>query len=139
MDHDALLTLRTAVEFSPENISLRLILAQTLLSAMAFPDAEEEFKKVISLNKKNIAAKCGLARACYEQKKFSVAVVVLEEICEHEEAPAESHLMLARLLLAEKDTENACAQYERAVFKDHKIQNNELDLIFSSDKHRYFS
>lgn len=134
MDHDALLNLRTAVEFSPENIPLRLILAQTLLSAMAFAEAEEEYKKVVALSPGNITAKCGLARACYEQKKFQVACVILEDICMLDDTPAESLLMLARLLLAENDADGASIQYRRAIFKDKKIQNKELDLMFSSDK-----
>ena len=90
-----------SVECSPNDIAQRLTLAHELQSAAKHSEAEEEFIKILALDKDNLPAKCGLAKSYYEQREFSTAFAVLEDICKQKDSEAEYHTLYAQLLIRE--------------------------------------
>lgn len=130
MDEEAISNLRIALQLSPENVPLRMILAQSLLSAAQYEVAEKEFKTVLEYMPANTPAKYGLARACFLQGKNSLAYVVLDELCRGKDVSADMHILFSKVLVKENMKEQAAAQYREALLKSPLSKDEELDLLF---------
>lgn len=130
MDNNAIKNLKDAVEYSPDNVPLRLHLAELLLNSTNYSEAEEQYKIIIDLSPKNQTAKYGLAKSCYHQNKLSLAYVVLEELCKDSETEAEYHVMFSKVLLKDGLNDEAKVQYANAIDKNQLIKDTELDNLF---------
>ncbi|MCW3102415.1 MAG: family ATPase [Bacteroidetes bacterium] len=130
MDNNAIKNLKEALAFSPDNVPLRLHLAEMLLHAENYAEAEEQYKLLIELSPKNQQAKCGLAKACYLQNKLSLAYVILEELCHRDDTTAEYHVMFAKVLIKEGMKSEAQEQYKIATDKEPMTTDPELDALF---------
>jgi SpoVK/Ycf46/Vps4 family AAA+-type ATPase len=122
--------LREALKVSPDNVPLRVHLAQTLLLYGRGAEAEKEFREAIALAPASAAAKTGLARAYLQQGKGSQALVVLEEMVKHGGAvgPApEVSLLYARALMGCGENERAAHHYRRAVEADGALADPALE------------
>ena len=96
----AIEALREALRLSPENIPLRKHLAETLLS-QGRPDlAEAEFREAVALAPTDLDLKVGLASAFSQQGKHSLALVILEDIGKHPNAPAHAFVSHVRTSLS---------------------------------------
>lgn len=123
---DAIKSLRAALQLSPENVPLRIHLAETLLTMGRGPEAETEFKACLTYAPKNASALLGLARSSWQQKKNSQALVILENLIEQPDATGAAFVLYARLLLAEGRVLDAVAQYKRALEVDPSAADQEL-------------
>lgn len=123
---DPLNALREAISLSPDNIPLRQHLAETLLSRGQPEQAEVEFKAALARSPDHMPVKIGLARAFLAQQKASAALVILEDMVQRSDAPAESHVLYARLLFNRGEVENAVAQYKLGVEKDAEAGDDEF-------------
>lgn len=130
MNTEAIKNLQEALKVSPDNIPLRIYLSQILMSERQYNEAETQYKTLLEYDPNNFEAKKGLAKACYEQNKFSMAYVLLEEICKTETIEAEYHLMFAKILFRDGQKNDAQNQYQLAVSKDKYIKDKELDTEF---------
>src|SRR5690349_13720169 len=123
---DSLSALREALRLSPDNVPLRLHLAETLLGFGRPEEAEKEYRQGLSLAPGDVRFKIGLANAYYQQGKNSAAMVVAEELIKLPDAPGKAHLLYSRLLLRAGDVERAVRQYKRAVEIDPAATDAEL-------------
>ncbi len=99
-DHDeAIRALRDALQFSPDNIPLRLHLAKTLVGFGLFEEAEKEYRQALALAPANVDIKLALATVYERQGKGSQAMVVMEDIVSKPDAPASAYVQYARMLL----------------------------------------
>ena len=112
---DAIHGLREALKISPDNIPLRLHLANTLMGLGRFNDAETEFREALAIEPNNDEIKIGLATAYLQQDKQSPAMIVIEDVCKRRDAPAKAFVMYARLLLNEGKVQDAVAQYKLGI------------------------
>jgi transitional endoplasmic reticulum ATPase len=112
-----IVSLREAVALSPENVPLRLHLADTYMRHGFGDAAEGEYRAALKVEPENLMLKFGLARTFNQQKKQSHALVVLEDLVKQEKAPAQAHVLYARLLAATGDVEQAVRQYQEGVAK----------------------
>lgn len=101
MNVETINNLRASVERLPNDVSLRLSLAQALLAASENREAENEFKKVLTMDNDNLQAKCGLAKSSFELREYSTAFSILEEVCKQKETGSEYHTLYAKLLIRE--------------------------------------
>lgn len=120
--------LREALKFSPNNIPLRLHLAETLLSLARPEEAEKEFRDALALAPQDAQLKLGLARAFQQQGKISTAIVILEELTRQPNPPAQAFLLHARLLYREGEVEEAVREYHRAIELDPSQADAELAM-----------
>jgi SpoVK/Ycf46/Vps4 family AAA+-type ATPase len=120
-----LANLREAVQLSPENVVLRQMLANALLTAHHYAQAETAFRDALQLQPDNVRLKLGLATAFRENGKPEAALVLLEELAQQNNA--EAHLALARLLLTQKQTADAYDHYQRAVLLAPALRDNALE------------
>jgi SpoVK/Ycf46/Vps4 family AAA+-type ATPase len=123
---DALAALREALKVSPENVPLRLHLAEMLVGQGRYDEAEKEYRQGLSLAPGDDRFKLGLAHAYYQQGKNSAALVIVEELIKRHDSPARAHLIYSRLLLRAGDVERAVRQYKRAVEIDPSATDAEL-------------
>ena len=123
---DALAALREALKVSPENVPLRLHLAEMLVGQGRYEEAEKEYRQGLSLAPGDDRFKLGLAHAYYQQGKNSAALVIVEELIKRHDSPARAHLIYSRLLLHAGDVERAVRQYKRAVEIDPSATDSEL-------------
>lgn len=123
---EAIQGLRAALKVSPDNIPLRIHLAESLAGYGRFDEAEDEFRAVLALDTDNINVKLGLASIYMQQDKTSQAVVIVEDLCHKRNTPARAYVLYAKLLLREGDVSNAVAQYKLALETDPDVADEQL-------------
>jgi SpoVK/Ycf46/Vps4 family AAA+-type ATPase len=127
MDPTPINNLREALKHSPDNQYLRLILAEALLESKKHAEAEQEFKIILAKEGANIKAKSGLAKAFYAQKKFSTAIVILEEILYEQPGDGISRILLTKSLVGNNELQKAIENYRIALDADPSCADPELD------------
>jgi transitional endoplasmic reticulum ATPase len=123
---DTIQSLREALGATPQNIPLRLHLAETLISFGRADEAEQEVKRGISQKPNDDRLKLALAGAYAAQAKNGHALVILEELDASPGAPAKARLLLARVLLREGEIPRAARAYRRAVEADSALADAAL-------------
>ncbi|MEL6988091.1 MAG: tetratricopeptide repeat protein, partial [Bacteroidota bacterium] len=79
MEQNTIDTLREALKHSPNNVQIRMLLAQTLKDLNRLAEAEEEYNTLLSYTKDD-KAKLGLAEVYFKKESFSACIVILEEV-----------------------------------------------------------
>ena len=74
MDQESIDQLKEALSFSPNNIPLRLHLADLLFKLKRFDESELEFQEVLSFQAENTKAKFGLATIYFEKGNWQLAI-----------------------------------------------------------------
>src|SRR2546421_11810560 len=123
---DSIAALREALKFSPENLPLRMHLADSLMGHGRYDEAEKEYRLGLSASGGESRFKIGLAHAFYQQGKNSEAMVIVEELLKSPDVPGKVHLLHSRLLFRAGDVERAVRQYKRAVDTDPSAADLEL-------------
>ena len=113
--------LRDALAVSPDNSPLRLHLCSTLMQAGKYFDAEHEYRDALRRDTGNVDLKVGLAKAFYEQRKNSEAMVVIEDLIKLKQADAAAYMLYARLSLRNGDIDGARDAYTTGVEMDQSV------------------
>lgn len=125
-DAENLQQLREAVTLSPKNGPLRQALADALLAAGLFGEAETEYRTALQVSPDHPGLKLGLARAFHQQGKRSHALVLVEDLVQMRQAPGAAFVLHARLLLAIGEVQQAVEQYRRGVSAEASAADPEL-------------
>jgi transitional endoplasmic reticulum ATPase len=120
-------SLKEALSLSPDNIPLRLMLANALVHASDYLEAEEHFKLIITKDPAHIAARFGLASTYFHQQKYTAAIVVLEELIEPSTTNTDMLLMLSKALLRNNEAAKATEYYKRVLIINPQLKEDELD------------
>jgi SpoVK/Ycf46/Vps4 family AAA+-type ATPase len=126
MDNKTIDSLYEALKFSPDNVPLRLHLAETLVSVNRLDEAQKEFQQALEYGDNEIA-KLGLARVFYKQDKYSQCNVILEELAEHDDAEFDVLLLHTRALVKEGEIGQAIEIYKRVLVINPNYYDEELD------------
>ncbi len=124
--NDPLAALRQALELSPDNLPLRMHLAESLLAQGQAEQAAAEYKEALARHPDDIELKIGLARASYQLGNDSVALVIVEDLLKGDRLSAEGYLLHARLLLRGGHVERAVLQYREGIRLDPEVADTEL-------------
>lgn len=130
MSSEAIQNLREALKHSPDNIFLRLHLADTLMQHLLYKEAEEEYRVALQQQPQNDSARHGLAKAYFHQENYSTALIILEELLAKKPDNIDFLLLSARALLREGSTAEAHEQYQRVIVLDPQHRDEELDEAF---------
>lgn len=122
-----IVALRRALGVSPENLPLRMHLAETLLRYGKAEAAVEEYREALRLAGDDPLVRLGLARAYQRAGKPSHALVIAEELARKVDPLAEARLFYARLLADEGQVATAIAQYRAAVDDDPELQDADFE------------
>lgn len=119
--------LRDALHLSPDNIPLRLLLAESLSADGRLDEAEAEFRTVLAASDHE-KAKTGLAVVFFKKGNFSACGVILEEIIERGTRDSGILTIYARCLLKENSVAKAVEAYKNALAIDPGCYDDELDV-----------
>lgn len=125
---EALQNLLEALKFSPDNLPLRMHVADSLFGLKRFEEAEEQYRKALEIRPNNKTAKIGLAHTFHKLGKNSAAFVIVEELLNDGTPPAKVFLLHAHLLYESGDKIAAKEEYEKALVLDKDLK----DLHFES-------
>lgn len=126
MDNEAINSLREALNFSPDNIPLRLHLASALLQAGRLDEASAEYKVVLRTTSHHDAKK-GLAKIAFMQGDYSQCNVILEEIITPNTAEIDLLILHAKALAKEGNLASAVDIYKRVKVLNPNYSDDELD------------
>jgi Flp pilus assembly protein TadD len=123
---DAIAALREALRVSPTNIPLHKHLAESLLELGRFQECETAYREALGIAPHNMELKLGLAGAYFQQQKNSPALVVIEDLLEQSDPPAEAYIWHAKLLMRAGEMQRAAYQYRQGVELDAAVGDAEL-------------
>ncbi len=126
MDNETIQNLKEALKFSPNNIPLKLHLAEMLFKANRLEEAKQEFQELLKLDH-NPKHKYGLASVFYALGEFSKCNVILEELIDSHHATFEMLVLHCRALVKEKEIPKALEVYKRVIQERPDFTDDELD------------
>jgi transitional endoplasmic reticulum ATPase len=122
----ALSALIEALRFSPENVPLRVHLADGLHRAGRSAEAELHYREAMQRAPDDDRARFALARCYLDQGRTSHAAVLAELLVRRPAARAEAWVLLARVRLREGQLEGARAAFRAAVERDPELAGSDL-------------
>lgn len=126
MDNSSIENLREALRYSPDNIPLRMHLAESLVKLNRLEEAEVEFQEVLKLEN-SIKAKFGLAKIFFAKDEFSKCNVILEELVAAGNPDFDILLLHTRALVKEEEISRAIDIYQQALELKPDFTDEELD------------
>jgi len=128
---EEILQLKQALEESPENMFVRIMLVNKL---MPLPDTADEVEGLIqggiAFDHDNLALKELLARHYYNQDKRSACIILCEELRPRVNTQPETLALLARCYVEEGDDEKAMNLYQEIIAQHPTFEDEELDGRF---------
>lgn len=127
MNEETINSLEEALKHSPDNLPLRLLLADTLLMLGRLDEAERQY--VILDQARHPKAKPGLAKIFFSKGNYSACNLILEEALAESsgEATLDTLTLYARGLLKENAIGRAVEVYRRILAIDPSFADEELD------------
>ncbi len=129
-DANQIKALKEALAFSPDNVPLRLHVAEMLLGLGEAQEAQQEFATALTHEPDggtNIGTiKLGLARAYEQQGKNTQSLLILEELVNQPEPDPAALSLHSRLLMRSGDVDQAVQQFRQALEKDSSLQDSSL-------------
>lgn len=129
MQNDLINGLLEALKFSPDNLPLRLTLAEALFSDKQYSEAETQFRFITDRDPNNFPAKLGLAKTYLELGKNSTAIVILEELIEIRPNDVSLLVNLSKALLRNNEAAKAIEHYKSVLSLNPSFTDNELDQL----------
>lgn len=122
---DHIKSLQEALQFSPDNIPLRLHLAEVLLREKLYVESGEQYREVLQRSYGNIKAKLGLAEAYFYQHKYSAAIIIYEEI--YPGLPSDAMVFFVKCLIKEHSLQQAVEVYQKVIALNPDFRDEEID------------
>ncbi|MFP5039873.1 AAA family ATPase [Parasediminibacterium sp. JCM 36343] len=119
--------LREALSFSPDNIPLRLHLADLMVKGFMLDDAAVEYQEVLQRNYGNDKARKGLANVYFKQKKYSAAILVFEALMGDNMLAGDEMVPYIRCLIKEHSTNEAVEVYKKVLQQNPGFKDEEID------------
>jgi SpoVK/Ycf46/Vps4 family AAA+-type ATPase len=119
--------IRQAINISPDNVPLRIHLADMLRQHGRNEEAEAELREALTLAPEDDSLKLALADLYYQQSKNSHALVIVEEMLKRRNSPPAARLLHARLLVRTGDIAFAISEYREATDEDETLRDLEFE------------
>ncbi|WEK34450.1 MAG: ATP-binding protein [Candidatus Pseudobacter hemicellulosilyticus] len=123
--NETIRNLQDALQLSPDNVPLRLHLADVLLREGLYPEAVEQFREVLNRSYGNTRAKLGMAEAYYQQQKYSTAIIIYEEL--QDQLPPQATILFIKALIRENSIRQAVDLYQKVIALQPGFRDEEID------------
>lgn len=120
-------SLRSAIVVSPKNLPLKLQLATLLLQTQAYEEAGQHFRDILNMESGHFKARLGLVQSAFFQKKYSTALVILEQLLEEGKKEPEVLKWYSKSLLKDGSLEKAAEIYEQVRQMNPEYADPELE------------
>lgn len=129
--HEEIEELKKAVEASPENVYLRMLLVRKMRPFDEYlAEAEQHLETVMELEKGNKEAREILVEIFFRQQKNSAAIVLGEDLMNQFDLSPATRLILSKAYLAEHDMEKARDLYQEVLMINPSMKDVDLDKAF---------
>lgn len=125
---DQIRALREAVRVSPDNVPLRSHLADVLLHAGFFEEAEHEYRAALAIAPESEGLRLSLAQTFWAQGKLAEASLIVEGLLEGAAPLAGVSLLAARLALRDRRRDEALALYRKALEGEPSLADEALEI-----------
>ena len=125
MENEIIRNLLEALEFSPDNIPLRLQVADMMMKERLYEDAAKQYQLVLDKQYGNSRASAGLAASYYQRQKYSAAIVVYEQIAGG--LTKDDQVLYIKSLVKENSIEQAIALYQELLGQYPDFTDDEID------------
>ena len=126
MNENTIQGIREALRHSPDNIPLRMLLAENLLSLNRLEEAEAEYTIILKTSN-DPRAKPALAKVYFRKGNFSACNVILEEVIEEGNTDIDVFVLYAKALMKENSISKARDIYSKVLSIDPNYTDDELD------------
>lgn len=123
-------SLKEALQVSPNNIPLKMLLANAFLSQFLIEEAEKQYVEVIALDNANLQAKIALSKLYFQNNQLSKSTVILEDVLKNNPNNIEALLLITKVLVKENSMNDALPYYQQVIQLNPNFVDNELDLLF---------
>jgi transitional endoplasmic reticulum ATPase len=121
--------LKEALKFSPDNVPLRLHLADVMLKENLVNEASAEFQEVLRRQQGNTKALAGLSEVYYRQQKYSAAIILFEQLQQEGALIFDSKIKFVRCLLKENSVAQAKELYMQVLQEQPNFKDAEIDAV----------
>lgn len=119
--------LKEALQLSPDNIPLRLHLADLMTKANRAEEAAEQYSEVLKRSYGNNKARKGLAAIYFKQKKYSAAIIIYEALVKENSLQWDEMIPFVRCLIREESYEEAVDIYKKILVQNPSFTDEEID------------
>lgn len=119
--------LKEALQNSPDNLPLRIMLGDKYFHLNQIEEAESEYQVVLEYDKNNIRAKEGLAEIYFRRGRYSGVIVIVEELIARQKVTERMLVICAKSLVREKSLDEAQEIYEKILDHNPDFEDKELD------------
>ncbi len=123
--NETIKNLEEALSLSPDNVPLRLHLAELMLQEKMYVEAGAHFGEVLQKSYGNVKAQTGLANCYYNTGKFSAAIIIYEQL--QHQLSAEDTLRFVKCLIKENSLSEAAAHYQKIIAANPSFRDEEID------------
>jgi transitional endoplasmic reticulum ATPase len=123
--------LKLALAQTPNNITLHLIVANTLFENREYAEAEQNYKAIL-LQQAQPEAQYGLARVYFVTQKIGACILLLEEVLLEDTYNAPALLLYANALLKEGNFKKATDAYEKAFAIEPTLKDAALEIALQT-------
>jgi transitional endoplasmic reticulum ATPase len=125
MRNEMIDNLLEALQHSPDNIPLRLQVAQLLLNDKSYAEAAEQFQIVLEKSYGNIKAHSGLAECYFNLQKYSAAIIIYEQL--ETDLSFQDQVLYVKCLIKENALEQAIDMYQLVIAMHPDFRDEEID------------
>ena len=126
-------SLRDAVNQSPDNIDLRIHLADLLMERRQYQEAIHEYRIGLDSRPTDSGIRYSLADAYFRFNKYDVAIVILDELLRMPDPSPKVYLLAARCHFQVGQMEKAVQAYHHAIHADPSLVDAELNKALGGE------
>ena len=131
--NEAIKNLEEALAMSPDNVPLRLHLADLMLNEKMYAEAAQHFGQVLQKSYGNVKAQTGLANCYYNTGKFSAAIIIYEQL--QNQLSTDDNIRFVKCLIRENSMHEAGAIYQKIIAANPSFKDEEIDNYLRMPSH----
>ena len=115
-----------ALNLSPDNVPLRLQVANLMMNEKMYAEAADQLSEVLKRSYGHTSAQQQLAECFYHLGKYSAAIITYEQL-DFEQLPVQSAAFFIRSLIKEHSIEQAIELYKHLLLQHPQFSDEEID------------
>ncbi|MEJ8819242.1 tetratricopeptide repeat protein [Lacibacter sp. H407] len=124
--NDMIKNLVEALQLSPDNVPLRLQVANLMMNDKMYAEAAEQLSEILQRSYGHSTAQVQLAECFYHMEKYSAALIIFEQL-NFTELPVTSAALYVRCLIKEQSIEQAIDLYKQLLLLYPGFSDDEID------------